>query len=803
MSELTRQNRAGGLPGRALSRAIHALLAALLAALILLPLLLLAPTAGAQDTAPAASGGEAAASDAEIDSLVRRLEDPAQRAALIEDLKLLRAAEGASEPAETTLPLVANGLGAALLSALSAQVEQLSQGFTAVGEVILQLPAALAELAREAQEPQNRQRWMEILGKVVLVLGTALLASWLADRLLTRPRRVVETRAAESLWVKLPMLVLRLLLELLPVIAFATAAYLVLPLTDPRPATRLVALVIINAIVIVRAVRAIALVLLAPSAPQLRLPHVSDEGAHYCFIWVSRLAAITVYGYFLAQAALVLGLPVSAFELLQRAIGLIVAAMLVVLILQNRTSVAAWLRGQPAEPGADAPSPDVPPDTPSLAPFSGPPVPEKKLGGFRLLRHRLADVWHVLAIVYVTASYLIWALDVPGGFEYLLRATGLSAVVLTLLRLVLAGLHRAVRRGFALSNDLKQRFPLLESRTNRYLPVFEKFLQIVLYLIAAFWLLEIWGVDSFGWLASEIGRRLTGSVATIVIIAVGAALLLEIMDVIVERYLAPKDARGRPVVRSARARTLLPLMRNAMRILLGVMVTLIVLSELGVNIAPLLAGAGVIGLAIGFGAQTLVKDIITGFFILAEDQISVGDIVDLGGNSGVVEAMTIRTIRLRDATGAVYMIPFSAVTSIKNFSKEFAYAKIDLRVAYVNDMETVVGMMREVAESMRADDAFRNVILSDLEVWGLDGFDENAFTVVTRLKTIPNNQWSVSREFRRRLKQLFDARGVPFPFPQRIVHVKPGTQGQLGAGTAGAGGYDGDGDEGDEPSPAR
>jgi small conductance mechanosensitive channel len=785
MSELTRHNRASGLPGHALSRAIRALLAALFAGLLLLP------PASAQDSAgaPAASDQEAGASDAEIDSLVRRLEDPEQRAALIEELKLLKAAERTGEPAETSLPLVANGLGAVVLSALSAQIEQLSHGFSAVGDVILQLPAALADLAREAQEPQNRQRWMEILGKLVLVLGAALIASWLADRLLARPRRMVETRAAESLWVKLPMLILRLLLELLPIAAFAAVAYVVLPLTDPRPATRLVALAVVNAIIVARAVRAIALVLLAPSAPQLRLPHLSDESAHYCYIWVSRLTAVTVYGYFLAQAALLLGLPPSAFELLLRAIGLFVAGMLVVLILQNRAGVAAWLRGRSAEPGLDAPSPETTsPQTTSLAPFSESPAPEKRLGGFRVLRHRLADVWHVLAIVYVAASYLIWALDVPGGFEYLLRATVLSAVVLALLRLVLAGLQRIVQRGFALSIDLKQRFPALETRTNRYLPVLEKLLQIALYVFTALWLLEIWGVDSFAWLASELGRRLTGSVVTIVIIVIGAALLLEIMDAVIERYLSPKDARGRPVMRSARARTLLPLMRNAMRILLGVMVTLIVLSELGVNIAPLLAGAGVVGLAIGFGAQTLVKDVITGFFILAEDTLSVGDVADIDGNAGVVEAMTIRTIRLRDGSGTVYTIPFSAVTTVKNLTKDFSFAMFNIRVTYGSDIDKAIELMRGVAAEMRQDPHFRYLLLDDLEVMGLDQFTDTALVLMARLRTPPGKQWTVSREFNRRLKAAFDAHGIDFPNPQRAIRVLGDTlAGARPAGDAGDG----------------
>jgi small conductance mechanosensitive channel len=352
-----------------------------------------------------------------------------------------------------------------------------------------------------------------------------------------------------------------------------------------------------------------------------------------------------------------------------------------------------------------------------------------------------------------------------------LRATVLSAVVLVLLRLALIALHRIVQRGFALSAELKRRYPGLEARSNRYLPAFERLLQVVLYFVAVLWLLEIWGVDSFGWLASDFGQRLTGSIVTIIVMILVAALVLEILDAVIHRYLAPKDAYGRPVMRSARVRTLLPLLRNALRILLTVMVTLVVLSELGINIAPLLAGAGVVGLAIGFGAQTLVKDVITGFFILAEDTLSVGDVADIDGNVGVVEVMTIRTIRLRDASGTVYTIPFSAVTTVKNLTKDFSFALFNIGVAYDSDVDEVIELMRAVAKDMREDPEFRYMILEDLEVMGLNQFADSALILMARLRTPPGKQWPVSREFNRRLKILFDEHGVEFPFPQRTIHM--------------------------------
>src|SRR3954463_2036523 len=177
------------------------------------------------------------------------------------------------------------------------------------------------------------------------------------------------------------------------------------------------------------------------------------------------------------------------------------------------------------------------------------------------------------------------------------------------------------------------------------------------------------------------------------------------------------DRYGTRIERSARVRTLLPLLRNAVMVLLITVVSLVTLSEFGVNIAPLLAGAGVIGLAIGFGSQTLVKDVITGLFILFEDTISVGDVVDVGnGHSGLVEAITIRTIKLRDMAGGVHSIPFSQVNSVLNMTKDFSYYVLDIAVAYGEDPDGVVGIIKDLGAELQATPQFGRVILEPIEI---------------------------------------------------------------------------------------
>lgn len=209
-----------------------------------------------------------------------------------------------------------------------------------------------------------------------------------------------------------------------------------------------------------------------------------------------------------------------------------------------------------------------------------------------------------------------------------------------------------------------------------------------------------------------------------------------------------------------------------------VMVGLIVLSEIGVNIAPLLAGAGVVGLAIGFGAQTLVKDIITGVFILIEDSVAVGDVVLVAGHSGVVERLTVRSMFLRDLEGNIHALPFGVVDTIQNYTKEYSYALLEVRAPYREDLDRVIGVMQEVADGLRADEVHGQNITGEFELLGVDGFDENGAVIRARLKTIPLTQWSVKREFNRRIKRAFDDYGIEFPYPHHRLYFGESRDGE-------------------------
>ena len=308
------------------------------------------------------------------------------------------------------------------------------------------------------------------------------------------------------------------------------------------------------------------------------------------------------------------------------------------------------------------------------------------------------------------------------------------------------------------------------ARVNRYVPVVHLTLRAVLLAVAALALLQTWGLGGLEWLETDLGRRILGSAITIGLVLVAALLIWEGVSSAIERYLNRIDADGTMIARSARTRTLLPMLRNAFLVLLLVMVALIVLSELGVNTGPLLAGAGVVGLAIGFGSQKMVQDVITGAFILFEDTIAVGDVATVGGLTGVVEAMSIRSIRLRDLTGTVHTVPFSSVDTVSNMTKEFSMAVFEVGVAYRENVDDVMAVLRELGAEMRADPDYGPLILEDMEILGVDAFADSAVIIKARIKTLPIKQWSVMREFNRRMKHRFDALNIEIPFPHQTIY---------------------------------
>ncbi len=221
-----------------------------------------------------------------------------------------------------------------------------------------------------------------------------------------------------------------------------------------------------------------------------------------------------------------------------------------------------------------------------------------------------------------------------------------------------------------------------------------------------------------------------------------------------------------------RAETLGRVIRYIIGIVIGAVAFMLVLAEVGISLAPILGAAGVVGVAIGFGAQSLVKDYFSGFFILLEDQLRTGDVVRIADISGLVEDVTLRHVRLRDYDGQVHFIPNGLITTVTNMGRGFAYAVMDIGVAYRENVDECFDVMRSVAASMRADEAFKSLLLDDFEIAGVERWDDSAVVLRGRFRVAPLAQWTVRREYLRRLKFAFDEHGIEIPFPH--VTLYPG-----------------------------
>ncbi len=257
----------------------------------------------------------------------------------------------------------------------------------------------------------------------------------------------------------------------------------------------------------------------------------------------------------------------------------------------------------------------------------------------------------------------------------------------------------------------------------------------------------------------------------VIVILVMAWLLFGVLKRLIRLSHIRLRSRAESAEETRRIDTLERVFVYALSVIVAVMTVMLVLSEFGISIAPLLATAGVAGLAVGFGAQSLVKDYFTGFVMLIENQIRVGDVVEVSGKSGVVQEITLRYVQLRDYEGAVHYVPNGTIVTVTNRSRGYAYAVMDVGIAYKESIDRVYAVMRETAQTLRNDPEFGARILEDIEISGVEQWADSAVMIKSRIKTVALEQFTVRREYLRRLKSAFDLHDIEIPFPQRTVHT--------------------------------
>jgi len=381
----------------------------------------------------------------------------------------------------------------------------------------------------------------------------------------------------------------------------------------------------------------------------------------------------------------------------------------------------------------------------AIPPVAEPSAAEKPFSGFGAL-------WRNLASLEPSEVFLNFGLSV-------LVVLAVVAVIWGMRRLLHAGVAKLADKGLVPSQSVA---PVKEPP--RVAKLSWLLIRTCIVLTAILIVLSIWGLDLLGWLTTTgAGAILTRLVGVLLI----AVALIELAGHVVDRVLVVLSSRISRGRRNAQVKTLGPLIRGLIQGFIIVLASLTILSDLGVQIGPLLASAGVVGIAFGFGAQTLVKDFLTGLFLIVEDIVAVGDDVTIADFSGTVEAMTLRTIRLRGADGALHILPYSEAQVISNRSKGFSAYVFEIGVAYQTDFNLAMDVMRRVGAELQADPDFADKILEPLDVWGVDRLGESTATLKGRFRTRPGQHAAVGREYNRRIKEAFEAEDIELPFPTR------------------------------------
>ena len=692
----------------------------------------------------------------------------------------------AETEANTPAPFGTSAIGLSVSTAISKQTDRLFGDFVTAVDHSTRFAPVLEWIRSFGTEPHRRAHLLHIFEAVLVTILPGLVAERLLHFALARPRAALVRRAetrlpppsctvppangaeAEAEAVqeddeeeqgladaeagetekrpdrKLTFLtwgwrcalgLLHLGLRLVPLLGFAILVQVLI--STSLISTRLGELAVLgiaNAYFLCRLALELLRFILAPQTPGLRLVRLSSPHANRVLRWARQALATGFAGYALVSVGVLLGLEHLGATVLIRLIVLAVHVEIALGIWKSRRIVGGWI--------------------------SGPPQATSFTAG---VRQRLGRIWHYPALFYVLTLWIAWAAGVPNAADVLLRVVLVVITALAIGRLAWRGSAHLLERILPSAEAAAARHPLF-ARIHAYHPLLRGLVRTIIGILIFLLILQGWGVDAFGWLLNDpISRALISAFVAIIITIAVALALWECANVFLNGRIERLAASGR-TRQAARLRTLLPMLRATVGIAIGLVAGLICLSKIGVNAAPLLAGAGVLGIAIGFGSQKLVQDVITGLFLLLEDAMQVGDYISLAGMSGTVERLSIRTIRLRGGDGSVNIIPFSAVTTVTNMTRDFGYAQISIGVGYEEDLPHVFAVLAEIAHTMRAEPTWGAMMRDDLQIFGLDQFGASALTITGQIRTGPGQHWSVRREFYARVKQRFAAEGIEIPY---------------------------------------
>nr|WP_257622848.1 mechanosensitive ion channel domain-containing protein [Pseudomonas sp. NKUCC02_KPG] len=665
-----------------------------------------------------------------LDEVIKNLESDQQRSKLLADLKKLRDATKKAQP-EAEIGVL--GLIGSTLADLEKQFSGADSPTSRWTKEISQANEELSALMLPASE------WLPIIFGFALIIMiwslSAALLIWVSHRVRVR-FGLSEELPQHPKAVDMLRFALR---KLGPwMVALVITVYMSYAL--PSSLGKDLAMVLAYALVIGTCFSAICVILfsLLDGPHRHRALHILRHQAFRPLWWIGSFAA---FGEALSDPRLVATLGVHLAHTAATFANVMAALSTGLFIIRFRRPIAHLIRNQPLSR--------------------------------RLTRRALSDsidilgtYWFIPALILVGISLV--ATFVSAGDTSTALRQSLICTVLVVLCMVINGL---VRRHSQRPQRGHKRHALYSERLKSFLYTLA---HLIVWLVFIELGLRVWGMSLISFTEGE------GHEISVKLFSLGGTLLFAwLIWILSDTAVHHALTRSRKGLANARAQTMMPLIRNVLFVAIFIIALIVALANMGMNVTPLLAGAGVIGLAIGFGAQSLVADLITGLFIIIEDSLAIDDYVDVGGHLGTVEGLTIRTVRLRDIDGIVHTIPFSEIKSIKNYSREFGYAIFRVAIPYNMDIDDAIKLMREVGQKMRNDPLQRRNIWSPLEIQGVESFESGSAILRARFKTAPIKQWEVSRAFNLSLKRHLDEAGLDLATPRLSVQVVTAGSGML------------------------
>lgn len=703
------------------------------------------PAAAASDAPPPAAEPDVEQKKAAYSALADVLENDASRRELISQLRSVAATPPQEPVPKITPPEIAEE------KTVLENVTDISRHY---GDALSTRFAQLyRNLIGSPHKPFNPDTFVVAARQFLLLAGLVFAFYWLV-RLCALPlyrkmgswgrRKNRET----SSWVHLPLTIAGafiidlLLLALTLFIGQILSEYL----NTGNPTIAFQQTLFLNAFALIEFFKAILRLIFCPRVPDLRPFAISDRAAHYWSLRLSILSGMIGYGLLVAVPIISNQVNVQIGALANVLIMLCITVWALYLIFHNKRAITEGLLH----------------------------LADRSLAFFSLFIRAFALVWHWLASAYFIVLCFFSLFDPGNSLKFMMGATFRSLAIVGIAAFVSGLLSRWLAKTITLSPHVQRNYPELQKRLNGWISVSLKVARFLTVSVAIMLLLSAWGLfDFWNWLHNGAGEKTVDILIRIALILFFSAIGWTILASLIENRLA-SDIHGRPLP-SARARTLLTLFRNALAVVISTITIMIVLSEIGVNIAPLLAGAGALGLAISFGSQTLVKDIITGIFIQFENGMNTGDLVTIGPLTGTVERMSIRSVGVRQDTGAYHIIPWSSITTFANFVRGIGSVVANYDVDRHEDAEKARAALKAAVDELLEKEDIRSLIIGEPSFAGIVGLTSTAFTLRVSFTTQPLKQWTVRFALDSMVKKHFDLAQVRMPVQMYQLLPSPGS----------------------------